>query len=104
MVESNTKLGQSGGIIIPTQYRRKTSLEAGDEVIMHLDEDGLHLYTPAQAIARAQALVRRYFPVPEGGSLSEELVSKRGRSHSLVRWCCTLRSFLALRNKEPWHE
>ncbi len=45
MVESNTKLGQSGGIIIPTEYRRKTSLEAGDEVIMHLDEDGLHLYT-----------------------------------------------------------
>lgn len=44
---------------------------------MHLDEDGLHLYTPAQAIARAQALVRRYSPVPEGGSLSEELVSER---------------------------
>jgi bifunctional DNA-binding transcriptional regulator/antitoxin component of YhaV-PrlF toxin-antitoxin module len=82
MVESNTKLGQSGGIIIPTEYRRKTSLEAGDEVIMHLDEDGLHLYTPAQAIARAQALVRRY--IPEGGSLSEELVSKR--REEATRW------------------
>jgi bifunctional DNA-binding transcriptional regulator/antitoxin component of YhaV-PrlF toxin-antitoxin module len=82
MVESNTKLGQSGGIIIPTEYRRKTSLEAGDEVIMHLDEDGLHLYTPAQAIARAQALVRRY--IPEGRSLSEELVSKR--REEATRW------------------
>ena len=47
MVESNTKLGQSGRIVIPTEYRRKTSLEAGDEVIMHLDEDGLHRYTRA---------------------------------------------------------
>jgi len=75
MVESNTKLGQSGRVVILTEYRRKTSLEAGNEVIMHLDEDGLHLYTPAQAIARAQALVRRY--IPEGRSLSEELVSKR---------------------------
>ena len=75
MVESKTKLGQSGRIVIPTEYRRKLSLEAGDEVIMHLDEDGLHLYTPAQAIARAQALVRRY--IPEGRSLSEALVSER---------------------------
>jgi len=75
MVESNTKIGQSGRVVILTEYRRKTSLEAGNEVIMHLDEDGLHLYTPAQAMARAQALVRRY--IPEGRSLSEELVSKR---------------------------
>lgn len=75
MVESKTKLGQSGRIVIPTEYRRKLSLEAGDEVIMHLDEDGLHLYTPAQAIARAQALVGRY--IPEGRSLSEALVSER---------------------------
>jgi hypothetical protein len=75
MVESNTKLGQGGRVIILMEYRRKTSLEAGNEVIMHLDEDGLHLYTPAQAMARAQALVQRY--IPEGRSLSEELVSKR---------------------------
>jgi AbrB family looped-hinge helix DNA binding protein len=40
MVESKTKLGQGGRIVIPTEYRRKLSLEAGDEVIMHLDEDG----------------------------------------------------------------
>jgi len=73
MVESN--LGQGGRVVILTEYRRKTSLEAGNEVIMHLDEDGLHLYTPAQAMARAQALVRRY--IPEGRSLSDELVSKR---------------------------
>ena len=75
MVESKTKLSQSGRIVIPKEYRRKLPLEAGDEVIRHLDEDGLHFYTPAQAIARAQALVRRY--IPEGRSLSEELVSKR---------------------------
>jgi AbrB family looped-hinge helix DNA binding protein len=75
MVESKTKLSQSGRIVIPKEYRRKLTLEAGDEVIRHLDEDGLHLYTPAQAIARAQALVRRY--IPEGRSLSEELVSER---------------------------
>jgi AbrB family looped-hinge helix DNA binding protein len=63
---SKTKLGQSGRIVIPAEYRRKLGLKSGDEIIMHLDEAGLHIYTPAQAIARAQALVRR--SVPEGRS------------------------------------
>ena len=75
MQEIKTKLGQSGRIVIPTEYRRRLGLEAGDEIVMRLDEEGLHLYTPAQAVARAQAMVRRY--VPEGRSLSEALISER---------------------------
>ncbi len=75
MHEIKTKLGQSGRIVIPTAYRKKLGLKSGDEIIMHLDEAGLHIYTPAQALARAQALVRRY--VPEGRDLSEELISER---------------------------
>ncbi len=74
MQEIRTKLGQSGRIVIPTEYRRRLGLEAG-EIIMHLDEEGLHLCTPAQAVARAQALVQRY--VPEGRNLSGELISER---------------------------
>ncbi len=68
-------MGQSGRIVIPGEYRRRLGLRSGDEIIMHLDDEGLHLYTPAQAVARAQALVRRY--VPEGRSLSDELISER---------------------------
>lgn len=68
-------MGQSGRVVIPTEYRRKLGLQAGDEIIMHLDEEGLQLYTPAQAVARAQALVRRY--VPEGRDLAEDLISER---------------------------
>lgn len=75
MYEFKTKLGQSGRIAIPTEYRRKLGLEAGDEIIMHLDEDGLRLYTPAQAVARAQTLVRRH--VPAERRLSEELIFER---------------------------
>lgn len=75
MAEIKTKLGQSGRIVIPVEYRRKLGLKSGDEIIMQLDETGLHLYTPAQAVTRAQALVRRY--VPEGRSLSGELISER---------------------------
>jgi len=68
-------MGQSGRVVIPGEYRRRLGLRSGDEIILHLDEEGLHLYTPAQAVARAQALVRRY--VPEGRSLSDELISER---------------------------
>ncbi len=75
MREFKSKMGQSGRVVIPGEYRRRLGLRSRDEIIMHLDDEGLHLYTPAQAVARAQALVRRY--VPEGRSLSDELISER---------------------------
>lgn len=75
MREFKSKMGQSGRVVIPGEYRRRLGLRSGDEIIMHLDDEGLHLYTPAQAVARAQALVRRY--VPERRSLSDELISER---------------------------
>ena len=75
MDETKTRLGQGGRLVIPTEYRRRLGLESGDEVLMRLDEEGLHLSTPAQAIARAQALVRRY--IPEERSLSDELILER---------------------------
>lgn len=75
MQDFKTKLGKGGRIVIPTEYRRELGVEPGDEIILHLDEEGLRLYTPAQAVARAQVLVRRY--VTDGRSLSEELISER---------------------------
>ncbi len=75
MRDFKTKLGKGGRIVIPTEYRRELGVEPGDEIILHLDEEGLRLYTPAQAVARAQSLVRNY--VPEERSLSEELISER---------------------------
>ena len=70
-----TKLGKGGRLVIPTEYRRELGVEPGNEIILHLDEKGLRLYTPAQDVARAQSLVLRY--VLEERSLSEELVSGR---------------------------
>ncbi len=62
MCKFKSKIGQSGRVVIPGEYRRKLGLRSGDEIILHLDDEGLHLYTPAQAVARAQALARRYVP------------------------------------------
>lgn len=70
-----TKLCRDGRIAIPAEYQRELGVEPGDEIILHLDEEGLRLYTPHQAVARSQAQVRRY--IPEERSLSEELISER---------------------------
>ncbi len=75
MQDFKTKLGKGGRIVIPTEYRRELGVEPGDEIILHLDEEGLRLYTPAQAVARAQSLVRHY--ILEERNLSEELISER---------------------------
>jgi AbrB family looped-hinge helix DNA binding protein len=71
------KLGKSGRIVIPVELRRGLGVEAGDDLILRLDEEGLHLSTPAQALARAQAFVKGLGV--EGRDLAEELVAERRR-------------------------
>jgi len=75
-VRINTaRLGKSGRLVIPVELRRELGVEAGDEVILRLDEEGLHVSTPAQALARAQAFVRGLGL--KGRNLAEELVAER---------------------------
>ena len=52
-------------------------LKGGAVVTIRMDEDGLHIQSRAQAIKRAQAIVRKY--VPEGVSLVDELIAERRR-------------------------
>ena len=77
MTEKMATLGKSGRLVIPVDLRRKLGIEAGDKVILRLDEEGLHVSTPAQALARAQAFVDRLGL--EGRSLAAELVAERRR-------------------------
>ena len=77
METKTARLGKSGRIVIPVELRRGLGVEAGDEVILRLDEEGLHLSTPAQALARAQAFVKGLGI--EGRDLAEELVAERRR-------------------------
>lgn len=74
-MDQKVKIGKNGRMIIPAEFRRALGFKDGDEVIMHVDEDGLRISTPAQATSRAQALVRRY--VPENSDLSGELMADR---------------------------
>ena len=70
-----TKVTEGGRIVIPVEYRQALGLNVGDEVIITLENGGLHVFTPSQAIKYAQELLRPY--LPEGRSLSDELIAER---------------------------
>jgi AbrB family looped-hinge helix DNA binding protein len=73
--ELKTKIGEGGRVVIPAAYRKALGLKPGDEVVLVLEEGEIRVMGARQAIVRAQALVRRY--VPEGRSLSDELIQER---------------------------
>ena len=75
MNQVTTRIDSGGRVVIPAEFRRALGVEAGDEVVVVLEGGEVRVLSLQQAVARAQALVRRY--VPEGTSLVEELVADR---------------------------
>ena len=70
-----TKLDSGGRIVIPAPMRKAMNLEPGDDVQVALVEGELRIVGRDAAIARAQALVRKY--VPGDVSLSDQLIAER---------------------------
>jgi antitoxin PrlF len=75
--EARTRLNENGRIVIPATMRAALGLQAGDEVILIVDDGELRLTTASRRIERAQRLVRKH--VPKGVSLSAELIADRRR-------------------------
>jgi len=62
-------------LVIPAEYRKALGLKPGDEVLLSLEDGEIRVVSTRQAVARSQALLRRY--IPKGRSLSEELIKER---------------------------
>jgi bifunctional DNA-binding transcriptional regulator/antitoxin component of YhaV-PrlF toxin-antitoxin module len=75
MHQIKTKLDEGGRIVIPPEYLQVLGIEVGDTLILRLEEGQVRIFTPQQAIRNAQELVRKY--LPEGCSLSDELINER---------------------------
>ena len=75
MSDVSTKIAAGGRIVIPAHFRRELGADVGDEVILRLEGREIHILTRAQAIHKAQALVRN--SVPAGRSLVKELLQER---------------------------
>lgn len=74
---TRTKVGEGGRVVIPAAYRRALDLEAGDEVVVVLEDGEIRIMKPQQAIRRAQRAVREYVD-PDYG-LADSLIRDRRR-------------------------
>lgn len=68
-------LGQNGRLVIPAKYREALQLRTGDQLVVRLVGNELHVTTRRAAIQNAQRLVRQH--VPKGVSLVQELITER---------------------------
>jgi len=75
MAAQRGKIAEGGRLVIPADLRRRLGLKAGDSVVMEVEDGELRVRSLKAAVARAQALVRRY--VPAGESLVDELIRDR---------------------------
>ena len=77
MPRTKTRLGPGGRIVVPAEYRKALRLKPGDDVLLLLDDAGLHVLPAHLAVARAQALVRKH--ISPGRRLAAELIAERRR-------------------------
>ena len=76
MITEITKLTNGNRLVIPANIRKQLGLNIGDAVTLVVEDDGdCRLLTQAEAVRRAQALVRQY--VSPERKLVDELLAER---------------------------
>ncbi len=60
MSEYRTRLGEDGRVVIPASCRRQLHLKAGEELVIRMDDEELHVYSLKHSLKKAQELVRKY--------------------------------------------
>ncbi len=73
--EIRTRVSQNGRVVIPASFRRALGINAGDEVVLRLQDDELRITTQQRRIERAQRRARQQ--VRPGTSLVDELLDER---------------------------
>jgi len=75
MIQARMKLNENGRVVIPAAFRAAMGVEAGDELVMRLDDNELRISTMKNRIERAQRRVRQY--IKPGTRLADELIAER---------------------------
>ena len=70
-----TQVGEGGRVVIPAAFRSVLGIDVGDYVFLRLEDSEVCLFTPREAIRRAQELVSQF--VPDDVSLADELIAER---------------------------
>ena len=69
------RLGSRGRLQSPARVRTELGIKDGDTVILELVDGELRVRPYPVALARVQAILRKY--IPEGVSLSDESIADR---------------------------
>jgi AbrB family looped-hinge helix DNA binding protein len=75
MLEARLRVNENGRVVIPAEFRKLLGINAGDEVVLRMEDDELRITTLKRRIERAQRLVRKH--VKPGTSLVDELIAER---------------------------
>jgi AbrB family looped-hinge helix DNA binding protein len=73
--ETHMRVNEHGRLVIPASFRKALGINAGDEVVLRIENDELRITTLKRRLERAQRLVREH--VKPGVSLADELIAER---------------------------
>ncbi|MBN1450292.1 MAG: AbrB/MazE/SpoVT family DNA-binding domain-containing protein [Anaerolineales bacterium] len=74
-MEFKTQITKGGRLVVPAKLRKALQIEAGDEVVLRLENGSLRLIPLHQAVRLAQETIHKY--APKGVSLVDELIQAR---------------------------
>jgi AbrB family looped-hinge helix DNA binding protein len=73
--EARLRVNENGRVVIPVSFRKALGINAGDEVVLRIEDDELRITTLKRRVERAQRRIRRY--IKPGRSLAGELIAER---------------------------
>jgi antitoxin PrlF len=74
-LSARTRIGAGGRIVIPHEMREALDVQEGDDLLLEVDEQGLHVRSVRHAVKSVQQTIAKY--VKPGRSLSAELIAER---------------------------
>lgn len=60
VIESKALINDTGRILIPVNIRKALNLNIGDELLLKVEEDEIHIIPLSKAVHQAQRLIREY--------------------------------------------
>lgn len=80
MNEIRTKIYEGGRVIIPAAVRQCLHLSVGDDIILQVKDDEIHILTPQHALHKLQTQVKNFTDAADKPiSLVNDLLAMRRR-------------------------
>jgi len=73
--EARLRVNENGRVVIPAPFRKALGINAGDELVLRIEDDELRITTLKRRLERAQRRIRQY--IKPGRSLANELIADR---------------------------